>query len=114
MLVNSWSDESLVIVTLSCHSMHDCGHTLPSIDCVTSKEFRGIFWPRSVFESFFGTKLPDVDTVMVRNITGAIRPRLVGQSEPIGTIELYNDDTEGVEKRDVMADSDRAESRLFP
>jgi hypothetical protein len=104
MLVDSWSDESLVIVTPSCHIV---------CDCVSSKEFRGIFWPRPVFESFFGTKLLDVDTVVVRNITGAIRPRLVGQSEPIGTIELYNDDTEGVEKRDVMADSDRAESKLF-
>ena len=47
----------------------------------------------------------------VKGITGSLHAQTA--TYPIGAIQLFNVDLEGIERKDVVGDSDRAESSLF-
>jgi hypothetical protein len=68
-------------------------------------------YPTAVHEAWFKAKLKPEDTVTVKRITGSLHAQTA--TYPIGAIQLFNVDLEGIERKDVVGDSDRAESSLF-
>ena len=66
-----------------------------------------------MYENHFKKELPADATKLIKGIAGCIRPRLADEVLPIGVFELFNDETDALEKRETIGDSNHEVCKLL-